>query len=390
MFLLPIRTSVRPLRTPYANYALIAANAVIFLLTYWPHRQATSGAAEILRPWAEHLMLTPAHPYLWQFVTYAFLHSGFLHIIGNMFFLYLFGNNVNDKLGHFGYLCFYLAGAVFSAVGHTLINNTPVLGASGAVAAVTGAYLVLFPQTLVTIFYWLLWFIDTIEVPALYFIAFKMIFLDNIIARYTTNVAYDAHLAGYAFGIITSLALLATGLTATSRFDLWAMIKQWNRRRQYRDVLSTGYDPYRGLSGAKQIKAREISKQEDPRITQLRGQIAERIYQHNFHAAAQLYLELVNLDSEQIIPRQHLLDVSNQLASENRHDQAGIAYEKFLAHYANYEYIEQVELMLGLIYSRYLDKPDLAIKHLQTAERKLTDPSQLKLCRDELEKLQRH
>jgi membrane associated rhomboid family serine protease len=389
MFLLPIRTSVRPFRTPYANYALIAANAVIFLLTYWPHRQATSGAAEILRPWADHLMLTPVHPHLWQFITYAFLHNGLWHIIGNMFFLYLFGNNVNDKFGHFGYLCFYLAGAVFSAVGHTLINSNPILGASGAVAAVTGAYLVLFPQTLITIFYWLFWFIDTIEVPALYFIAFKMIILDNIIARYTTNVAYDAHLAGYAFGITTSLVLLATGLTATSRFDLWAMIKQWNRRRQYHDVLSTGYDPYTGLSGAKQIKVREIPRQEDPRITQLRGQIAERIYQHNFHAAAQLYLELTNLDSSQIIPRQHLLDIANQLASENRHDQAATAYEKFLAHYSNYEYIEQVELMLGLIYSRYLDKPDLAAKHLASAERKLADPGQLKLCHDELEKLRK-
>jgi membrane associated rhomboid family serine protease len=384
--LLPIRTSVRPFRTPYTNYALIAVNVAIFFLTYWP--------LPILRPLVNQFMLTPVHPHLWQFITYAFLHGNLLHIIGNMFFLYLFGNNVNDKLGHFGYLCFYLAGAVFSAVGHTLINSNPVLGASGAVAAVTGAYLVLFPQTLITVFYWLLYFVDTVDVPALYFIAFKMIIFDNVLARYTTNVAYDAHLAGYAFGITASLLLLATGLTATSRFDLWAMIKQWNRRRQYRDVISAGYDPYTGQGGTKQLKAREITKtdaqqQQDPRIRQLCGEIANRIYQRNLHAAAQLYLELINLDSEQIIPRQHLLDIANQLASENRHDQAVIAYEKFLAHYANYEYIEQVELMLGLIYSRYLDKPDLAVKHLQAAERKLADPGQLKLCRDELEKLQK-
>jgi hypothetical protein len=219
-----------------------------------------------------------------------------------------------------------------------------------------------------------------------------MIIFDNVLARYTTNVAYDAHLAGYAFGITASLLLLATGLTATSRFDLWAMIKQWNRRRQYRDVISAGYDPYTGQDGTKQMKVKEVrnaASQEDPRITQLRDQIADRIYQRNLHAAAQLYLDLVNLDNEQIIPRQHLLDIANQLASENRHDQAVIAYEKFLAHYSNYEYIEQVELMLGLIYSRYLDKPDSAVKHLQAAERKLTDPGQLKLCRDELDKLRK-
>jgi membrane associated rhomboid family serine protease len=335
-------------------------------------------------------MLTPASPRLWQFVTYAFLHGSLLHIGGNMFFLYIFGNNVNDKLGNFGYVCFYLAGGVFSAVGHTLLSNNPVMGASGAVAAVTGAYLVFFPQTLITVLYWLFYIFGTIDVPALYFIAFKMIILDNVIARYTPNVAYDAHLAGYSFGIISSLLLLATGLTSTSHFDLWAMIKQWNRRRQYRDSIATGYDPFTG-TGAKRINVREVSKQqENPEIKQLREEIANYIYQHNLHAAAELYLELVSLDSAQVVPRQHLLDIANQLASEGRHDQAAFAYEKFLANYGNYEYIEQVELMLGLIYSRYLDKPDLAIKHLGLAEKKLTDPNQLQMCRDELNKLQNH
>ena len=113
-----------------------------------------SGRGIFCVPGRSSLCFMPARPYLWQFITYAFLHSGLLHIFGNMFFLYIFGNNVNDKLGHFGYLCFYLAGAVFSAVGHTLVSSNPVMGASGAVAAVTGAYLVLFPQTLITIVYW--------------------------------------------------------------------------------------------------------------------------------------------------------------------------------------------------------------------------------------------
>jgi membrane associated rhomboid family serine protease len=384
--LLPIRTNVRPSRTPYANYALIAVNTFVFLLTYWPSQNPYTGAAAVLRPWVDHLMLTPVQPHLWQFITYAFLHGNLLHIFGNMFFLYIFGNNVNDKLGHFGYLCFYLAGAVFSGVGHTLINSNPVLGASGAVAAVTGAYLVLFPQTLITVIIWF-FFIGTWDLPAIYFIALKMIIIDNVISRYTTNVAYDAHLAGYAFGILASLLLLATGLTKTSQFDLWAMIKQWNRRRQYRDVISTGYDPYTG-QGAKRITAKEVVKPENPEITRLREEIANFIYQRNLHAASELYLELINLDNEQILPRQQLLDIANQLASEGRHDQAALAYEKFLTHYANYEYIEQVELMLGLILSRYLDRPDDAVKHLQTAEPKLTDPNQLKMCRDELEKLQ--
>ena len=386
--ILPIRTSIRPRQTPYANYALIAVNAVIFFLEY--HTDPRTGGVGF-RPWVLQFMLTPVHPHLWQFVSYAFLHGGLMHIISNMFFLYLFGNNVNDRLGTVGYLCFYLAGAVFSAIGHTIMSNNPVLGASGAVAAVTGAYLVLFPQTLITVIYWFI-IISTIELPALYFIAIKLIVIDNVIARYTPYVAYDAHLAGYGFGIIAILLMLAAGLVTGSGFDLWSMIKLWNRQRRYRDVVSSGYDPFTGQRKAKRIWVKEVKtdaqRQQEERIRQLRDETARRIVQRNLPAAAEAYLQLLKLDSEQILPRQYLLDIANQLASEIKHAESAQAYEKFLINYGNYEYVEQVELMLGILYSRYLHQPDLAIKYLKSASRKLSDPGQLKMCHDELVKLQ--
>jgi membrane associated rhomboid family serine protease len=363
----------------------------IFLLTFWPHRNPFTGNEEVLRPWAEQFMLIPVHPDLWQFVSYAFLHGSFIHIFGNMFFLYLFGNNVNDKLGTVGYLCFYLAGAVFSGIGHSLLSGAPVLGASGAVAAVTGAYLVLFPQTLITVIYWF-FFIGTMELSALYFIAFKMIILDNVITRYTPNVAYDAHLAGYAFGILAILGMLAGGLVSSSGFDLWSMLRQWNRRRRYRDTVASGYDPYTGRT-TRRIKVKEVKqtpaqKKQQQQIKQLRDEINRRIAQRNLSAAAQSYLQLIELDSSQVPPRQYLLDIANQLASENKHAESARAYEKFLTHYSKYEYIEQVQLMVGILYSRYLDRPVLATEHLRAAVEKLTDPGQLKMCKDELTKLE--
>ena len=392
LFILPYRTSIRPWRTPYANYALILVNVIIFSLEL--HIVPRGGLA--LRPWVEHFMLTPNQLRLWQLVTYAFLHNGFWHVFGNMFFLYVFGNNVNDKLGHFGYLALYLAGALFSGIGHTVLHLSspiPTLGASGAVAAVTGAYLALFPQTLLTVFYWLIFFIGTMEIPALYFIGFKLIFWDNMYERRMANVAYDAHLSGYAFGVLAILVLLATGLIKSSTFDLWAMIKQWNRRRQYRDAVSSGYDAFSGQTTTKQVKAKEVKKnpaqqQQEEKITQLRNDIAARISERNLPAAAQIYLKLMELDSEQVLPRQYLLDIANQLASESKPARAAGAYEQFLSHYQTYEYVEQVELMLGILYSRYLQNTDLAIKHLQEAAKKLTEPGQLKMCQDELTKLQ--
>jgi len=398
MFILPIRTNIRPWRTPYTNYALIVANIIIFLITYSPHYSWIGGTRvlEPLRPAAEQFMLVPKYWRLWQLVTYAFLHGGIMHIVGNMFFLYLFGNNVNDRLGHIGYLGFYLAGAVFSGIGHAILHSSspiPCLGASGAVAAVTGAYLALFPQTLITVVYWLI-FIGTIELPALYFIGFKLIFWDNVLERRVPNVAYDAHLSGYAFGVLAILAMLAIGLIKSGTFDMLAMIKRWNRRRQYRDVVSSGLDPFTGRQTTKQIKVKEVKKtaaelKQDEKITQLRNEIATRINQRNFTTAAQSYIELMTLDNQQILPRQHLLDIANQLASENKHAESAGAYEQFLAHYSSYEYVEQVQLMLGLLYSRYLDKPDLALKYLQEAAKKLSDPGQLKMCQDELTKLQK-
>jgi len=398
MILLPIGTSIRPHRKPYINYTLIAANILLFLFTYTGRHQVLVGGRLVttfLRPAALGYMLHPTQPLLYQYITYAFLHSGFLHVFGNMYFLYLFGNNVNDRLGNISYLCLYLAGAVFAGIGHSLVSDFPVLGASGAVAAVTGAYLVLFPQTLITLFYWLFLFIGTIEVSALYFILFKLIIWDNIIeSRFApAGIAYSAHLAGYAFGIIGMLLALATGVVGTTGYDLWMMIRQWNRRRRYREVVSNGYDPFTGPPLRKRIKIKEVKtaveKQKQDEIDQLRSEIAARLAQKNLAAAAELYLQLIKIDDTQVLPRQHLLDVANQLASENRYAQAAQAYEKFLQHYANYEYIEQIQLMLGLIYSRYLNKPDLAVKHLRAAEEKLTEQNQLRMCRDELAKLQR-
>ena len=143
----------------------------------------------------------------------------------------------------------------------------------------------------------------------------------------------------------------------------------------------------------KQIQVKEIKKtpaqqQAEETTRQLRGQISTRIQERNLSAAAKTYLELVGHDSEQILPSQQLLDIANQLAGENRHAESAQAYEQFLTHYKNYEYSEQVQLMLGLLYSRYLAQREPAIKHLQAAAKKLSDPGQLKMCRDELAGLQ--
>lgn len=395
--LLPIRTSIQPRRTPYTNYALIIINVVVFILSYSPHLVQVPGGRieEPLRSWAEMFMLTPVRPYIWQFVSYAFLHGSYMHIFGNMYFLYLFGNNVNDKLGNIGYLCLYLGGAVFAGIGHILMqHNNPVLGASGAVAAITGAYLVLFPQTIITVVYWFI-FIGTIDISALYFIAFKLIVWDNVVEpKFSVDaVAYDAHLAGYVFGVGAMILLFALKLIDSNYTDMWSMIRQWNRRRKFRDTVSDEYDPFKGRGIRKPVRVKvqndPVESEQSEKILQLRAEISGFINGRNLPEAANRYLELIDLDSEQYLPRQYQLDISNQLMSMGAWSESARAYEVFLAHYSSYEHVEQVRLMLGVLYSRYLDKPENAITQLQAAKERLTDPGQIKMCSEELEKLKK-
>lgn len=387
--LLPIRTNISPRRTPYTNYALIAINVIIFIATY-------NFSEKALYSWADRFMLTPAYPFLWQFITYAFLHGGIGHILGNMYFLYMFGNNVNDRLGHTGYLLFYLAGAVFSAIGHIFAASlygagiaTPVLGASGAIAAVTGAYLVLFPQTLITIVYWF-FFIGTMEIPAIFLILFKMVFIDNIIARSAPNVAYDAHLAGYVFGMGSILLLLATRLLPGDMYDLWGMITQWNRRRVYRDTVTESGDAFKGRL-SKKIRVKEVKteaqKQAEEEKVSIKYKIIALINHGNIASATDLYLENQS-DSAGPLPKQALLDIANQLMSVGKWAPAAETYEKFLSLYGSYEYSEQVRLMLGITYSRYLKNKEKALEHLKKAVNKLSDAEQKKMCSEEIQRLE--
>jgi membrane associated rhomboid family serine protease len=397
LLLLPIRTSIWPRRTPYANYALILINVIIFFLSYsfeQQHAYFIGGQLKWLsiRPWAIDWVLIPGAWRYGQFLSYAFLHGSILHIAGNMFFLYLFGNNINDKLGHVRYVLFYLAGAIVSGLGYALLHPSsaaPTLGASGAISGIIGAYLVLFPQTQITVLYWVIFFIGTFEIPALYFIALKLIFWDNVVSRIYPGVAYEAHLAGYVYGIGLMLALLATKILSGTHYDLWVMIGQWNRRRQYRDTVAAGYDPFSVAATRRRVESHVRNDgQNQEKAEQIRRDISSRIEQRNVAAAADLYLELMRLDPGQLLPRQQLLEIANQLVSDHRPVEAARAYEQFLTHYStSYEYTEQVELMLGILYSRYLHDPPKAVGHLQKACERLTDPGQTRMCREELARL---
>lgn len=368
--MIPIRTD-SPLRTtPWMNWLLILLNVAIYLL-------------EIAKPQIRQMyVLQPRDPKLYQFVTYAFLHASTMHLISNMLFLFIFGNNVNDKIGNIGYLAFYLGGAVTAAVGYILAENRPMLGASGAVAAVTGAYLALLPRTNITVV-WLFFIYGVSEIPSFYFIL--IFFAQDLFLNFAgnTGVAHLAHISGTIYGFVVCAILLAVRLLPRDQFDIVALMHRWNKRRQYRGMVSKGFDPF-GLQQASQIPDRGPADPKSQQILELRARISDATRQHDNAAAAEMYQQLRQIDPQQVLSRQAQLDIANQLASQQNFKAAAEAYELFLKAYPNFEQLEQVELMLGLIYARYLNQYSRAKQCLIHAVARLHSEREIDLAKSEL------
>ncbi len=142
------------------------------------------------------------------FVTSVFLHGSWVHLIGNMWFLWIFGNNVEDAMGHLRFAVFYVLTGVIAALGHVAVDPTstlPLVGASGAISAIMGAYLVLYPRARVATLFWFIIVFRIIQLPA--FVMLGMWFAYQLLAALLTpvgvggGVAFAAHVAGFLAGL---------------------------------------------------------------------------------------------------------------------------------------------------------------------------------------------
>jgi hypothetical protein len=248
-----------------------------------------------------------------------------------MIFLYIFGNNVNDKMGQLGYLGFYLAGGVFSGVAHLLSSIHPALGASGAISAVTGAFLVLLPRSHITIVC-MLFFIGMTEIAALWFVLlfFVQDVFFQLLARTSSvggGVAHMAHIGGTAYGFLVCMGLLGTGLLPRDMFDLFGIADRWNRRRVHRDAVRRGYDPFGFQPAISPATERAKPHANLDRVHDLRAEISDAIGKQDMAEAVRKFMELRAIDPQQVLPRQTQLDVANQLFADAHYHAAADAYE---------------------------------------------------------------
>jgi len=367
---IPIRSD-RPLRTtPYVNYALIAINVIVFALTARPIAMLPVQHHPVYEYYLHH-----DNTKLWQFISYQFLHADGWHLVGNMIFLWVFGNAVEDRLGKLGYLFFYLAMGVFAGLAHWMTSIAPVLGASGSVAGVTGAFLALFPRTRVTFFYF--WFmIGTFEIPAMVVVLFY--FLKDLLffSMSAGQVAYSAHLAGNAAGFVVAMTLLGTRLLSREPYDLFSMWQHRRRREQFRKITHQGYHAWEGRAhvhaqiGTKG-KPGPVMTEQDKALLEQRQSISRAISGNEMSEAARLYNQLVDSHGEQVLSQRHQFDIANTLFGMGDYPHAARAYDLLLKTYPGHDERAHAQLMLGLIRARYLGQPEQARALLQEASQRL-------------------
>jgi membrane associated rhomboid family serine protease len=207
--MIPIRDQIPTRTTPVVNYLLIAANVIVFVLMWL----AGSNQEALVYQFA----LVPTNVTsgvslgdVTDVFTSMFMHAGLLHLGGNMLYLWIFGDNVEDSMGGVKYLSFYLLGGVVASLTHILTNPTsqlPTVGASGAIAAVLGAYLVLYPQSRVMTIIPLGFFMRMTLVPA--FIVLGLWFVLQLFSGVLSlgsadvgGVAFWAHIGGFVTGVV--------------------------------------------------------------------------------------------------------------------------------------------------------------------------------------------
>lgn len=385
---IPLRTDRALRRRPIVVELLIVANMLVYLFGLVCHYFEIVDIGRLVN-WTHFYA---ADFKFWQLITYQFIHDpgSIWHLAFNMLFLWVFGTAVEDRLGHASFLAFYLMGGCLAGLAHGgLEPHAPVIGASGAIAGITGGFLALFPRSRIK----LLFFLMIISIPALWFIGFYFVIdvlrgLQHAASRSegAGGVAYAAHIAGYIYGFCLAFTLLATGIVKREEVDIFFLFKQSRRRAALRAVTRTSKggvwdSPNRSepTPASRQPAARPPTE-EELRVAELRSETNRLMGEHDLPAAARVYERLLQAEPEAVLIEQRQLDIANQLYAEARHPLASRAYELFLKRYPRSMHAAEVGLILGLLYARHLANPKRAIELIKSAQARLTDTAQKALA----------
>jgi len=331
-FFFPVRDEYGVKRFPFIVLFIILANSAVYL--------AFNFRIDVYEAIVKRYGFVPAHPSLLTLLTSQFLHGGLLHFGFNMWYLWLFGDNLEDRWGRMQFLLFYLGGGVFASLVYSVLipasaMETPVIGASGAIAAVLGAYAVLFPRSVVT-FRYLLWFLfwirtGEVELYAVFWLAIW--FIQQVVSTAlvasnlaASSVAFAAHAAGFVYGMI-----LASG---TRLF----------REARYRQTVLEGENLLLHLLSPQPHTS--LPPDSDDEYRGLREEIAS-LFEENRLAASDRYEEFVSRWPGAVLPERLQFSMADSLLRQGRQDLAATAYRNFLLAYPLSKLADNALLALG-------------------------------------------
>lgn len=379
--LIPLGTN-RPLaRKTRIVPILIAINIAVFVLQIVLQSSDPKLANQLLdfgHVWGRDL--TP-----WGPITSAFLHGSFMHLAGNMLALFVFGPPVEDRFGRLGFTIFYLLGAIGSGLIHAAVSDYPAIGASGAIAAVTGAFLVLFPNSKIKIL-WFLILIQFLMAPAWWLIGLWIV-IDLFSQTFQPNngTANAAHLGGYAFGISIALILLWTKVLSREPYDLFSILKQKKRKRAFA-----------AASNAAPKGPRSPNKKNDPKVAELaqrRANISERLTQGNLEDATARYLAMLQYfgddeDYPTTMHRDAQYQIANHLYATNQRKEALDAYQALIKAYPMDKERDVICILRARINAKDLNNHEAARSILSHLIETTSDEDIKALAQSELETLE--
>lgn len=389
--IIPLHTDQPARRQPVVTEGLILLNALVYLAGMIGRYSGSFDEESFMR-WGH---FDPQDFRAWQLITTQFMHDpqGLWHIAFNMLFLWVFGAAVENRLGRIGFAIFYLVGGAVAALGHMMVSDAPVIGASGAVAAVTGAFLALFPRSRIILLFLLGGAI--VAVPSVWFIGlyFCIDLLNqtvSLMGSRTGNTAYMAHLAGYVYGFGVAFVLLATGIVKRGECDIFYLFTQARRRAAMRAATrgtvagaweSAAADTGKRLAG--RAAASGPPSPEQQQVLDLRAEVNRLASAHDLPQAAARYRTLLAQAPDSVFTEQRQLELANQLYVQQDHAHAAAAYELLLDRYPACGSAAEVRLILGMLYARRLKRPDRAVELIGSARPMLRDAAQTALA-DEL------
>ncbi len=320
----------------------------------------------------------------YRFITSAFLHGGFMHIAGNMLFLWVFGPPVEDRLGRWWFLLFYFGAAVVSALVHIAADPVPAIGASGAIAGVAGAFLVLFPKTRIrTLMIFII--IGLVMVPSWFFVGLKIAFDLFAEGFAEDNVANMAHLGGYAYGIVVALVLLSTRVLTSEPYDLITMLRQRQRRRQIRAAVEGA------ASGPREHAKAAKPDPESDDLAERRAEISGLVAEEKLDAAADAYRALVDAFAHRphagTLSRDAQLKLVGHLLGTGDRKLAARGLEGFIGTYPNDPERHPLAILLARVYANDMGEPNRARALLEPVARQDRDPDSRSIAREELARL---